>query len=94
MMYFILTHGFGADPSRHITTHYTNYRQAKQALSYLFDIYQQALEDNKIPESGSFVCILKAKGDRNNGKNEEGGTKQGKQDQANKRTANGNRTRR
>lgn len=69
-MYFILTHGFGSDPENYITTEYHDYKKAKASLSFLFDIYQKALEDKKIPEGGSFVCILKTKGVRNNGKNE------------------------
>lgn len=69
-MYFILTHGWGNIPDHYIDVEYKDYDKAKKALSFLFDIYQKQLEDG-LPASGTFVCILKTKGDINNGINQE-----------------------
>lgn len=69
-MYFILTHGWGKNPDHYIDVEYKNYDQAKKALSVLFDIYQNQLE-NGLPTPDTFVCILKTKGVVNNGTDQE-----------------------
>ena len=66
-MYFTLTHGTGEDPAHHMTTEYRDYKKAKRALAFLFDMYQEDLEKGKIK---SFTCILKMKGVVNNGSTE------------------------
>lgn len=60
-MYYILTHGWGNNPEKHITTSYRNYKKARAALKFLFDAYQSELESGR-PSPESFVCILKTKG--------------------------------
>lgn len=69
-MYFILTHGWGKNPDHYINIEYKNYNEAKKALSFLFDIYQNQLE-NGLATNGTFVCILKTKGVVNNGTDQE-----------------------
>lgn len=59
MAYFILTHGVGTDPAQFITTQFRDYKKAKNALHFLFDLYQEDLEKGKVK---SFTCILKTKG--------------------------------
>ena len=81
-MYFILTHGWGVDPDQLISIEYHDYKKARSALDFLFDIYQEELERTTRPQT--FVCILKTKGVRHNGKNENVDTKQSKKDQKNK----------
>lgn len=69
-MYFELTHGWGTNPNHYIKTVYRDYKKAKKALSFLFDIYQKQLE-NGLPTPDTFVCILKTKGVINNGTDQE-----------------------
>ena len=67
-MYWTLVHGWGTDPSKHVSVDYYKKATAKKAMLYLFDIYQKQLEDHKAP-AGLFTCIIKAKGVENNGLN-------------------------
>lgn len=68
-MYFELTHGWGTNSNHYIKTVYNDYKKAKKALAFLFDIYQNQLENGLA--NGSFVCLLKTKGVIYDGINEE-----------------------
>lgn len=73
-MYFAVTHGWGTDPNKLLTTEYWKYDAARKAMRYLFDMYQTQLETGTGP-SGVFTCILKAKGVSDNGTNKKAETK-------------------
>lgn len=75
-MYFELTHGWGEDPNYHIRTIYKDYKKAKKILSFLFDLYQEQLEN--CAGKGPFVCILKIKGVDYDGINKETKSGEGK----------------
>ena len=69
MAYYILTHGWGVNPDKHITIEYKDYKAARAALDYLFDAYQHQIETAPYPET--FVCILKTRGILDNGKKDD-----------------------
>lgn len=75
-MYFELTHGWGTNPLFYMRTTYKDYKKAKKALAFLFDLYQEQLEN--CAGKGPFVCILKTKGVIYDGINEETKTSQNK----------------
>ena len=64
-MYYILTHGYGYNPEKHISTTFADYNKAKETLYFLFDKYQESIESGRVPCGTSFTCILKAKGGTN-----------------------------
>ena len=67
-MYFVLTHGWGRDPEKHIITEYYHYKDAKKALNALFDMYETLFESGTGPDK-TFTCILRQKGVESNGLN-------------------------
>lgn len=75
-MYYELTHGCGTNSNHYIRTIYKDYKKAKKALSFLFDLYQEQFENE--PAKGPFVCILKTKGVVNNGNDQETKTSESK----------------
>lgn len=73
-MYFAVTHGWGTDPDKLLTTEYWKIDAARKAMHYLFDMYQTQLENGTGP-AGVFTCILKAKGVDDNGTDKKAATK-------------------
>lgn len=73
-MYYSITHGWGPDPSKHITTEYWKLETARKIMRRIFDTYQTALEDGTAP-AASFTCIIKAKGVDDHGTDKKAATK-------------------
>ncbi len=73
-MYYSVTHGWGTDSDKYLTTEYWKLKTARKVMHRIFDMYQTALENGKGPAS-SFTCILKAKGVNDSGTNEKAATK-------------------
>ena len=73
-MYYSITHGWGTDPEKYITTEYWKLKTARKIMYRMFDMYQTALENGTGP-AASFTCIIKAKGVENNGTDEKAATK-------------------
>lgn len=65
-MYYSVTHGWGTDPEKYLTTEYWKLETARKVMRHLFDIYQNELENGSGPAQ-TFTCILKAKGVEDNG---------------------------
>ena len=73
-MYYSITHGWGTDPEKYITTEYWKLKTARKLMYRMFDMYQTALENGTGP-AASFTCIIKAKGVESNGTDEKAATK-------------------
>lgn len=73
-MYYSITHGWGTDPDKYITTEYWKLKTARKLMYRMFDSYQTALENGTGP-AATFTCIIKAKGVDNNGTDEKAATK-------------------
>lgn len=73
-MYYSVTHGWGTDPDKYLTTEYWKLKTARKVMYRIFDMYQTALENGKEPAS-SFTCILKAKGVNDSGTDKKAATR-------------------